>query len=293
MIKNMASGNSRKKHIVWDKCFICQLETTVKLRSTKDGHKMLDNMLLNFAAVNGLDFDSSWLESIVNLEETLTLNNAAYHHSCSSKYNQRMLTRAIDREDKARKKNQDDVNASMEVSSPPCKRRSGVPRKELQKLMCCFCRLEDVESNLCAAGTFHAKRNKANSSHVHSITQKWIEMAKITGDDELLRILSTGDVASNEVFYHKPAIKGCLQLFERKYEKINDKENRESEIESEIKWKKLCALNKIYFHISEEERTHPSSVFEVKALEAMYIDLLKNAHPSLRNIPRTPKRFFF
>ena len=33
---------------------------------------------------------------------------------------------------------------------------------------------------------------------------------------------------------------------------------------------------KIYFHICEEERTNPSSVFEVKALEAMYIDLLKN-----------------
>ena len=104
----MTSDNSHKKHIVWDKCFICQLETTEKLRSTKDGHKTLANMLPKFAAVNGLDFDYSWLESVVNLEETLKLNNVAYHHSCSSKYNQRMLTHAIDREDKAHKTNKDD-----------------------------------------------------------------------------------------------------------------------------------------------------------------------------------------
>ena len=123
-------------------------------------------MLPKFAAVNGLDFDYSWLESIVNLEETLKLNNVAYHHPYSSKYNQRMLTLAIDREDKASKTNKDYVNTSIEVSSPPCKQRSGVPRKESHKMICCFCRLEDVESNFCAAGTFHAKRNKANSSHV-------------------------------------------------------------------------------------------------------------------------------
>ena len=46
--------------------------------------------------------------------------------------------------------------------------------------------------------------------------------------------------------------------------------------EHEMKWKKRCALNKIFYYMCEEEKEHPGSVFEVMMLESMYIDLLKN-----------------
>ena len=129
-------------------------------------------MLPKFAAVNGLDFDYCWLESVVNLEETLKLNNAAYHHSCSSKYNQRMLTRAIDREDKARKTNKDDINTSMEVSSPPCKRRSGVLRKEPQKMIRCFCRLEEFTGEGQPNLTLEPKLQVQEFRHCHHHIRK-------------------------------------------------------------------------------------------------------------------------
>ena len=84
---------------------------------------------------------------------------------------------------------------------------SGVPKKEPQKMICCFCRPEEVESHLCAAGTFNAKRNKANSSHVQSITQKWIEMAKMRGDQVLMvtynksTLSTTSNVEAEDMLY--------------------------------------------------------------------------------------------
>ena len=74
-------------------------------------------------------------------------------------------------------------------------------------------------------------------------------MAKVVEDDELLRILSTGDVAANEVFYHKPAVKCCLQTFKYEYERRINQEKINTVEEHEMKWKKLCALNKIFYQI--------------------------------------------
>ena len=38
------------------------------------------------------------------------------------------------------------------------------------------------------------------------------------GDNDLIRILSSGDIASNEIFYHKENIKPSLANFHRKYQ---------------------------------------------------------------------------
>ena len=64
----------------------------------------------------------------------------------------------------------------------------------------------------------HASISKTNVVHVENITQKWKEMATKIGDDHLIRILSSGDVASNEIFYHNENIKPCLAIFHRKYQ---------------------------------------------------------------------------
>ena len=63
-----------------------------------------------------------------------------------------------------------------------------------------FCREEDIGSNLQADGTILASTSKINVVHVENITQKWKEMATKIGDNHLIRILSSGDAASNEIF---------------------------------------------------------------------------------------------
>ena len=60
-----------------------------------------------------------------------------------------------------------------------------------------------------------ASTSKTNVVHVENTTQKWKEMATKIGDDHLIRILSSGDVASNEIFYHNENIKPCLAIFHK------------------------------------------------------------------------------
>ena len=147
-------------------------------------------MLIEFSKLNVLDG--------MDLIEHLHLKEAKYHHTCHSKYNKRMLDRQKSAANLVGSAD-DTFDISQEISSPLCKRRSGVQTSK-ENLMCCFCRENDIEKNLSNAGTFHAKTNKADSNHVKKLTDTWIEMAKVLEDEDLLRILSSGDVASNELF---------------------------------------------------------------------------------------------
>ena len=94
------------------------------------------------------------------------------------------------------------------------------------------------------------------------------------GDDHLLRILSSGDVAANEFYYCKQNIKPCLLTFHDKY-KAACKDTQNPNSNYDVEWLKVSALDKVYFHMCEIEQQAPSTVFEVKDLERMYIDLLQ------------------
>ena len=48
-------------------------------------------------------------------------------------------------------------------------------------------------------------------------------MATATQNDNLIRMLATGDVTANELFYHR----SCLNSFHREYEGITKQEHRE------------------------------------------------------------------
>ena len=54
------------------------------------------------------------------------------------------------------------------------------------ELLCCFCHEIDVETNLCAAGAYHAKRTKNDAKYVLSLTKKWVDIAKVINDDVFL-----------------------------------------------------------------------------------------------------------
>ena len=199
--------------INWLECCICQLRTKETLRSTAQGCESLAKYLPLFAELNELGFDISRLDTPGHtLQESLVQNHAVYHHSCKIKYDQLKLNRAIDRA-----KKRSESKASSELQNP-CKRLRKDGDSANHGIFCCFCREEDIESNLRAAGTMHASISKTNVVHVESITQKWKEMATKIGDDHLIRLLSSGDVASNEIFYHNENIKPCLANFHRKYQ---------------------------------------------------------------------------
>ena len=149
------------------------------------------------------------------------------------------------------------------------------------KPVCCFCKEADEEINLCAAGTYHASKTKADADHVIKLTQKWREMAKVVENDDLLKSLSVGDVTANEVYYHKPNIKPCLQKFKNEYDqRLNANIKRDDR--HNLPWIKAYTLSKVFDYMCEKEIDEPSSMFQVKSLENMYIETLSgyNIHYS-------------
>ena len=69
-------------------------------------------------------------------------------------------------------------------------------------------------------------------------------MAKVLEDENLLIQLSHGDVASNEMFYHKSNIK-CYQKYRKQYFKKLKEKNVDEEENSVEKWYKIHSLNKV------------------------------------------------
>ena len=101
----------------------------------------------------------------------------------------------------------DDVNISIsdsDIISPKRPRRSnGDETYDIGTLICIFCKHSYNAENLCAAGTLHATTKKVKLDHVSIFTEKLKSMAVEVGNDDVLSKLSSGDVASNEIYYNK------------------------------------------------------------------------------------------
>ena len=122
------------------------------------------------------------------------------------------------------------------------------------ELVCCFYHEIDVETNLCAAGVYHAKRTKNDVKHVSNLTKKWIDMAKVINDDVLLRKLSGIDVAAKEFYYHKLEVKACLQTFKRQYNQaLRKSEQSTHDSSNDTHWTKAHAVNRVYLFMLEEK----------------------------------------
>ena len=74
--------------------------------------------------------------------------------------------------------------------------------RERFNLSCCWCSKKDVDANLVPAGTYQATKLTTKSNHVKDLTAKWIEMATKLNHRHVLRLLSSGDVVSNKLYYH-------------------------------------------------------------------------------------------
>ena len=86
------------------------------------------------------------------------------------------------------------------------------------------------------------------------MTANWIEMAKVLQDENLLIQISNGNVASNEMYYHKSSIKCCYQKYRKRYIKKLQEKDKDDEKASVQKWFKIHSLNKVIHHIKQTEQ---------------------------------------
>ena len=221
--------------INWDLYILCQESTSEPLRSTEEGIQSLSNSLLQFKPINALPRQLSILCS-ENCELQLQLqnNNAKYHHKCKSKYNARMYNRA-----------KKEFNEFIDVSPAEIETlhhrhtlRSDVEKSFLGELKCIFCTKYDDLCNLMAAGTYHAPQRKVNTTHLKELETKWGKWASCI--DEYVYVdtaSSMGDLAANELYYHKVCYSDYYNAYCR--------QQTQSCIETDEQWIKSISFNKI------------------------------------------------
>ena len=220
----------------WSKCFICQKDGKCRnpdVQKRDQTYETLSENLPKFYAKGRIGF---YFERILiegeTLKETLQKNKAKYHHDCYLKYSNSKLD--LLNSGKKRKLSGDLAESTRKFT------RSSLHSSILGEKKCSWCGMEDDDSNLHAAGAYHAQASSTNTQHVIDTTKKWKEIATATCNDRVLNLLAYGDVASNELYYHPK----CFKSEQRKFSNIKLDENNlvRSMNESAVK---SIALNKI------------------------------------------------
>ena len=179
----MIEGQNAEIAVEWAKCFPCQRDTAETLPSSEKLRAVFQN-LAGFAAIDELPSHLLWIKSIKKEDLESTIKN--YH----SKHHNIIIC-LHERETNAGK-----FRRMIKITTHTRGRSNALVMGEL---VCCSCHEIDVETNLCAAGAYHAKRTKNYAKHVLNLTKKWIDMAKVINDDVLLWKLSDGDVAVKRI----------------------------------------------------------------------------------------------
>ena len=73
-------------------------------------------------------------------------------------------------------------------------------------LLCCCSSKYDVDANLVQAGTNQAKKINQETEPRERLKCKTDRMASKLNHESVSRLLSSGDVASNELYYQDPPI---------------------------------------------------------------------------------------
>ena len=120
-------------------------------------------------------------------------------------------------------------------------------------------------------GTYQATKLTTKSNHLKDLTAKWIEIATKLNHEPVLRLLSSGDVASNELCYHDK----CYDTTRCQYSKFTKSESDKSSSMRDTECKQI-ALKKIIFYLKDSEMSNPGNLYPVMELETMYSNLLKS-----------------
>ena len=153
---------------------------------------------------------------------------------------------------------------SKEVESPVT--RSSQPKKKFASLFCAICNENDFDFNLHAAGSLRATQADINTVHNHELTTKQKEMAAKVGNSPLFNLLAQGDLASNEIYYHRH----CYNDMVRNCEKLETGESI-----MDVKCKKAAIFDSIVSHILDAEAENPGSSFAARQLNSKYVEQLQ------------------
>ena len=197
-------------------CFICQASSRDNVRWSTHGYKTLAKNVFQFHKKGKLGFHFERIcNAFSDLLSVLTTNRAVYHHNCFSKYSDSKLKR-LNKPSKKRKCTEDEKGRKST--------RLSVESRERFDLFCCWCSKKDIDTNLVPAGTYQATKLTTKSNHMKDLTAKWIEMATKLSHEPVLRLLSCGDVASNELYYHDK----CYDTIRYQYSKFTKSESDKS-----------------------------------------------------------------
>ena len=272
----------------WTKCLVCQSDKSEELRGKKDDsstektYETLSKMLPQFAILGEYcleKFDchhsvsNSDLSSVQNELRCMFVSKIGrFHHTCVSKFNNHKLQRAIKRHQKFRK------SEETEDECPSKRTRRNNEKINFGEAKCLFCLQTDQKTNMSAAGTYHATDKKTDKSHVAKLTKQLIAYALKLNKSHIVETLSSGDVTSNEIWYHK----WCYHRFINEYDAAIKLEAKDTESKNDEEFYKAISFRKIVNFIQEQRTLNDVMAFTVRELETMYEDLLQN-----KNIPYT------
>ena len=199
-------------------------------------------------------------------------NDAKYHKSCYTTYDQCHFDQLSRKQDKSK--------SDLDNTGPSSSKRPKRETLDLGELKCFICEKPDVIKNLCAAGTMHAKNISVKKQHVKDLTENIKKMASVLDNQIILSKFSCGDVASNELNYHKSCYIGFKNQYNSKIRKENKKQDS-LKYELDDFWKVVC-FNKIVTYVKE---TYITGIdFEANSLMKLYENLLRK-----QNVLFTPQ----
>ena len=109
-------------------------------------------------------------------------------------------------------------------------------------------------------------RQKVDRSHYVAFTAQWKILAMKLNKVPLLNLLSSGDMNSNELYYHG----NCNVNLWNEYNEMDAKNRR-----NDIDWKKAQAFHSVVTHIIEKMADDSNVSLPVKELNMLYIENLK------------------
>ena len=229
------------------------METGESVRSTDIGLSKLSGQIVKFnlaGRVSNTVLDSYSDESV--LCNLLHSNRACYHKSCYDSYNERSYDRWV---------------SKHTLDSLPSSSRSLRKRSHdciLGENRCAICEKLDNPDNLHRAGESAISQEK-EVNYIRDKTDEWIKMANTPGYENLQAILSTGDLRSNEIFYHLK----CFTKLKRDSQRDSSHfcENIDKSDKFETFKINYCFLKVIQFAY-EQLKQKPSSLIELRELHS-------------------------
>ena len=176
------------------------------------------------------------------LPATFKARMAVYHRQCYLDYDQQHYDRISVAEVKRKAEESDQSGPSTSKQN----KRESIP---LGKMICYICEKSDKTDNLHAAGVMHATTNTVDKQHIKDSTKKIKEMASYLDLRHAVAKLSSGDIVSNELYYHGHCYKQmCNDFAKKKNEESKQEGFKQKEREDYIK---TVSFNKVLTHVHE------------------------------------------